>query len=462
MGYQPAAGNDSQKIFTKEDLLSFFKGNCKKPEEVAIGMEVEKHGVHTKTHKPVTYLEQNGVRKIQEKLIQELDWKIEHEEGKYIVSMNRGGTHFNLELSEAMTELSGRTHPSIHDLAREMRLHQQELSEISNLFDVLWFGIGYQPFALDDEIRLVPIQRYNVLDEDTKRRSHHSYEKQAHNNASVQANIDYISESDMQRKFSLLLRLAPFLSAMYAHSPLRTGKNTGFVSYRTHILQHMDRRRHGIRKLFFDPEFNFKKWINFCARIPMIAIFREGHWIPIPRMTFNQFLKRGFEGHMPMLSDWILHLSYIYTDVRIRGFMELRVIDSLPPFMVPSVQAMVKAFVYHEEGPRFMHDLTKDWSFNDFVSVYRGIAREGMDAKMHGKKLLDYCKEIVSIASANLKSFQLMNEKREDESIHLEPLKDFVFVKEKSPGRFVAENWEGEWNKNPEKLIAWCSLMSHP
>ena len=124
MGYQPSnTGTDDKlkrPITKKEDLEVVFRESYKQPENVVIGMEVEKHGVYTDTYKPVTYFGKRGFKKIQEKLISELGWKIGRQEGKYITSLERSGTHLTLEAGEAMSELSGRVHPSIHDLAREL------------------------------------------------------------------------------------------------------------------------------------------------------------------------------------------------------------------------------------------------------------------------------------------------------------------------------------------------------
>ena len=275
---------------------------------------------------------------------------------------------------------------------------------------------------------------------------------------SVQANIDYTSEEDARRKCQILLRLGPFLSAMYAHSPLKNGKNTGFVSYRTHLLRKIDRSRYGIRKFFFSKKCGFQDWIDFYKRVPMIALFRNNQWIPVKNTTFAGFMKNGYQGFQPTLDDWIAHVSFIYTDIRIRKYIELRICDSLPPLLIPSLQAVVKAFVYHPDGERLITQLTKDWSFMDFCMIGEEIAKYGMLAELRGKKLLNYCKEILEIATANLQSFKILNEKNEDESIYLKPIKEFVFVHEKSPGRWVMEKWEGEWRKNPEKLIEWCSF----
>ncbi|MBI2639011.1 hypothetical protein HYW83_05475 [Candidatus Peregrinibacteria bacterium] len=461
MGYQPNSQYQqfASKIpISENDLLEYYKAGCKKPEEVKIGMEVEKHGIRRNNLQPVTYLDPNGFQNIQKKLIEELNWVAEREEGAYITSMSRGESRLTLEYCEDVCELSGRTHTSIHDLARELRIHQHELSEMSQIFDVVWFGMGYQPFKSDPvKHRRTPLNRFNIL-EDFFRRKSKLWTETWHKLCSIQANIDYTSEEDARRKCHILLRLAPFIGAMYAHSPLKDGVNTGFVSYRTHILRKLDRRRFGIRKIFFSKNFGFKEWIDFCKKVPMVTIFRDEKWIPIKNTTFAGFMKNGYGGFRPTLDDWILHVSFIYTDIRIKQYMELRVCDSLPPFLIPSLQAVVKAFVYHPDGERLITQLTKDWSFMDFCMIGEDIAKNGMFAALRGKKLLDYCKQILEIATSNLQSFKILNEKNEDESIYLKPIKEFVFVHEKSPGRWVMEKWEGEWRKNPEKLIEWCSF----
>lgn len=460
MGYQPNAQNQqfaAQNIISEDDLIEYYKKGCKKSENVRIGMEVEKHGIYMNDFQPIPYFGKNSLQDIQKKLIEELGWSIERLEEKCITSMERSGSHLTLDTIESMAELSGRTHPSIHHLARELRLHQHEISEISSLFKIVWLGIGYQPFAKNDQIKILrDVKRYAILENHMNRKK--LGQEYLKNVASVQSNIDYTSEEDANRKMHILLRLAPFLNAIYAHSPLKNGESSGFVSYRRHLIQKIDRQRFGIRKIFFSKDFGFRDWINFCKQVPMIVLFRNEKWIPVKNTTFAGFMRNGYQGFQPTIADWIFHTSFIYTDVRMKRYIELRVCDSVPPFLIPSLQAIVKAFVYHPDGERVIAQLTKNWSFRDFCMIGEEIARCGMLAELRGKKLLDYCKEILEIATVNLKTLGVVNENNEDESIYLKPIKEFVFVHEKSPGRLVMEKWEGEWRKNPEKLIEWCSL----
>jgi glutamate--cysteine ligase len=445
----------SEKSIDLGDIKRFYREGCKDPEDVAIGMEVEKHGIYEETLKPIPYFGGKGVRAIQRKMIAELGWKVSKREDKFLLALERCGTMFTLETSESMGELSGRTHTSIHDLARELKIHQHEVSVMSKIFGVQWLGIGIQPFSHNTQIRRLQSPRYRILYDYMESRNG-LWEDELKKTASVQANIDFTSEDDARSKFQTLLKLSPFLGAMYAHSPICNGELTNYVSYRMHVLNHNDPVRFGIRKMFFKEDFGFEDWIDFCMDIPLLAVKRHGKWYALKNTTFRQFMKSGYNGFKPTLEDWQVHTGFVYSFVRIKKYIELRICDSVPSVLIPSIQAIVKAFVYHPDGKKALKELTKNWSFNDFNESYEQIARKGMHAEVRGKQLLDYCKEILEVASDNLKSLKTYNNQKLDESVYLMPIKDFVFVKEMSPGMFVAQQWETEWNRNPKRLVEWC------
>ncbi|MDO8625556.1 MAG: hypothetical protein Q7R47_05715, partial [Candidatus Diapherotrites archaeon] len=142
----------------------------------------------------------------------------------------------------------------------------------------------------------------------------------------------------------------------------------------------------------------------------------------------------------------------------IKNCIEIRVCDSLPPMLIPSFQALVKAFVYHPEGRRAMEEITRKWTFDNFNLAYENIARDGLRAKINNIPMLQYCKEVLDIATANLRAVKILDEDGEDESIHLRAIKEFVLIYEQCPGQWVRNQWHGEWKQNPERLIEWSSF----
>lgn len=438
----------------KKDLKEYFIKSCKPKEQHLIGIEVEKFGVHADTGRAIVYFEENGSRAIQAKLIEELGWKVTEWQEKYMTEIERCCTRLTLE-NDGTLELSGKPHKNIHDLSREFRLHQNEVNEISKLFKVSWLGIGNQPFSALEDIQLIRPARYAIIENFLKGRGK-SGDEWLKKSASIQGNVDFSSEEDAMRKFQTLLRIAPILSAMFANSPLNNGKLTGYLSYRTHVLQDVDPERFNLRKEFFSKNMDFDEWIEYCLSLPLLFIQRDAEWIPIEKCTFGNFLEKGYNGHRATLEDWILHLSVVYPDARLRSYIELRSCDSLPPKLVPSFAAMVKGLVYDDNSPDLIAKITKAWTFTDHAESREAIAREGLYAKVAGRRILDYARELIVLATENLKK-QSMAAKIEDESVYLQPIKEFVMVQEKSPARVIAEKWEGEWQKNPQQLIDWCS-----
>ena len=64
--------------------------------------------------------------------------------------------------------------------------------------------------------------------------------------ATVQANLDFSSETDMVAKLRVGLALQPVITALFANSPFTEGKLNGFLSARSEIWRHTDaaRERH--------------------------------------------------------------------------------------------------------------------------------------------------------------------------------------------------------------------------
>lgn len=71
------------------------------------------------------------------------------------------------------------------------------------------------------------------------------------------------------------------------------------------------------------------------------------------------------------------------------------------------------------------------------------------------KKVLDLAKELLEIASSALKEKYKNKHGAANPSRFLWPIKEYVFIREQSPAEYVMEMWNGEWHKDPRKLLEW-------
>ena len=61
----------------------------------------------------------------------------------------------------------------------------------------------------------------------------------------------------------------------------------------------------------------------------MIFIHRDGKNIPINgNITFEQFMKNGYLSYQAEMTDYILHQSLCFPDVRLKNYIEIRNHDS--------------------------------------------------------------------------------------------------------------------------------------
>lgn len=62
---------------------------------------------------------------------------------------------------------------------------------------------------------------------------------------SAQVNLDFDSEQDMVDKMRLGIALQPIATSLFANSPFRDGKPTGYLSWRSHVWTDTDPDRCG-------------------------------------------------------------------------------------------------------------------------------------------------------------------------------------------------------------------------
>ena len=173
-------------------------------------------------------------------------------------------------------------------------------------------------------------------------------------------------------------------------------------------------------------------------------------------MSFADFMNSGFDGCVATMNDFCMHMKSIWMDVRLRETLEIRCIDSLPPHLVPSVPAFIKGLVCY--GPSFeqVERLVSDWSYAEYRCLLEDVSKNGLQASFRGKKVLDMAKDLLDLAEDGLKKERILDINGRDESMYLQPIKEFVFVKGRSPAEWLVQCWENEWQRNFYPVFKWC------
>lgn len=443
---------------TRESIKTYFASG-ERPKVEKIGMEIEKIGVRFPEGDPVSYKGKNGFLAILGKMYEELGWKITKKHGSYIYQMKRGNAILDLE-SDGRIELAGSPHSSLHDVVREFRIHQHEMSEMSDMFGVSWLGIGYNPLASNDSIerltddggRRDQIAAYDKEKEETEKNKYAS--EWTKGTAGIHVTLDYSSEEDFGKKSKVLFLLAPIMQAIFANSPFKNGDFSGEMNYRMLVTQKgVD--KYALSKELFYSNFTYDNWIDFVCEKPALFFEREDKWI-YPQKTFGEYLENGCDGELPVQDDFHMHMKSIWADIRMRNTIEIRVFDSLPPSIVPSVPAFVKGIIYDEENLEKLYEIVNNWSFEEFEEMKNQIPRNGLNTIFRGEKVLDFAKTLLDMAEDGLKRNRTVDAHGNDESVYLKPIKKFIFIEGCSPSHWLVKNWKGDWGQNFFPVFEWC------
>jgi len=451
--------NSKAPIRSKSDILQFFHDASVPKKELLMGLEVERSAVFDKDLSPVQYAGDRGYLAILKKLVAEVGWEITSQDEKgNITALKRGGSEMHVE-DDGRLELVSKPRKGLFSLCREYEMHAREIDEISKEFGIRWISMGRKPFAKNKEVIFSFPEKikachhhYQKYYPDWHEKEFTSWEKK---NDSVHVNFGYTSEKDAIEKFQTLLKVSPILIAMFANSPFNSGKFSGFLTKRNHSNSLCAPHRTQIQKVFFEEDFSFEKWVDYLLELPMRRIDRKGKQIFIP-LLFKDFLKNGFQKYTPRMEDFYLHIKSIWSEIRIKHYLEYRSFDTVPPHLLPSIPAIVRAITLNSDAMQACQNLVKDWTFRDQLEMRERVYKNALQAETpNGGKVLDLAKELLNIASFSLQERHRKKKERVDASRFLWPIKEYILVREQSPAEFVMEMWNGKWHKDPRKLLEW-------
>ena len=446
-------------IAREEDLRGYFESGCKPRERWGVGLEYERAGVFRDSGRVVPFEGPASVETILNTLARTGGWSPLMERGR-VIGLARGDTRITLEPGAQM-ELSGAVHRGLASMREELTAYLAAVEETSRPHGIAWLGIGLQPFTPLDEIGFIPKKRYAIMRDYLPRRGSlaHAMMKQT---CGIQVNLDYASEVDAADKLRTAMGLSPLITALYANSPITEGRLNGFMSDRAWIWRDTDPDRCGLLPFVFKDGAGFADYLEYALDVPMFFVVRGEDWKPANGITFRKFIKKGFEGLRPSLTDWELHLSTLFPEVRLKQYIEIRGADSGEPASCLSLAALLKGILYDGASRRAAWELVRHLSFKERERLLEEVCRQGPAARVpappgtgHGDApargtvpARDLLIEIVRLARQGLN-----NQGCPEESDHLALLDRRLGGEGGCPAARLAADWEGPLGQNPVKLV---------
>ena len=448
------ADNNSPLIESRADLIDVMARGSKPESEWRIGTEHEKHVFHTNPLRPVTYDGPQGIRALLDGIAAETGWHPFYD-GDNPIGLRNDEVAGGISLEPGgQFELSGAPQPDLHESAAELAEHMRVTKQVAGPLDIHFLGLGVTPLWSVDQIPAMPKSRYGIMKPYMEKVGTLGT-SMMFRSCTVQTNLDFSSEADMVKKLRVSVALQPVATALFANSPFSEGRDSGYLSFRSHIWLNTDDARTGMLPFAFDEGFGFEQYADYALDVPMYFVIRDGAYVNVAGESFRAFLKGELPqlpGEKPTIKDWEDHLSTIFPEVRLKQFLEMRGADMGDEKSVTALSAFWTGLLYDEISLEAAYEMIKPWSAEERETMRREVPRLGLETPHDRSNVYDIAAQAVGIAEAGLVRRNRVNAQGKDETIHLAPLEETIRLA-KSPAERWLEKFNGEWNGDLTRIF---------
>ncbi len=438
-----------QKILNKNDLINYFKSGEKTTNNLLIGAEHEKFIFQLKTKKPINY--QEHILPLF-RILKENGWN-DILENDYIIGLKKDQHSITLEPG-LQIELSGTAVKSIHEICKEVNQYLKELKLACSKINLGIIGIGFVPNANLSEVGRLHKKRYEIMRKYMPSVGSLGLEMM-HRTAATQVNLDYRSEDDFKMKSKVISCLIPISVALFSNSPIKENKLNGFLNYRTHIWQNTDKDRSGLIPFFFEDSNSYEKYVDFALKVPMYFAYQNKNIVDCTGENFSNFIQgklKKLPNQIANIEDWGNHLSTIFTEVRVKKYLEVRSADSCSWSGICSIPGFWTGILYDQSILKESFEYFKKWKFKEVQEAYLKVPKQGFDTELYGKKIIEYAKLFIDFSLKGLKNRNILNSNGDSEEVYLEDLKKIVH-QGKSLAQLLIDNFEVKYKNNIDLIF---------
>ncbi len=435
----------TQTKLSKKEIVKLFEAGCKPKEEHCIGIEYERLPVFSVTSKAVDYGSEFGICNLLRNFAKEENWDYITDDYN-IIGLKQAHDTITLEPG-CQVELSIKPQKTIQELKNKIDKINRLIKPILNKFGINMLNYGVSPLSTHKSINLIPKKRYHIM---AKYLWGILSDVMMRETAGIQCCVDFENEEDAMTKFRIANKLTPFITAIFANSPIRGGVETGYKSFRALSWLNTDNDRCGFVGQI-DDKFSFEEYVDYVLETPMIFINREDNTISLNgKICFDEFMVNGFNGYEADIEDFNLHANLYFPEVRLRNFIEIRNQDCVGKNMQYSILAIYKGILYNKSAIEEIEELFKDFEYRDFSELRYNVPKSALNAKIGKYFAKDIANEILYIAEKSLIEMDT------NEENFIDAIKEYTSAG-LCPADVIIRNWNGCWNKDIKKLIKYVS-----
>ncbi|MCC7427185.1 MAG: glutamate--cysteine ligase [Alphaproteobacteria bacterium] len=442
---------DATPVTSTRQLAEYLAAGIKPRSGFVIGTEHEKFGFRRADRAPLPYDGPAGIHAMLDG-IAGLGWEPVLERGKPI-ALRKGRASVSLEPG-GQFELSGAPLATLHEAAEELDAHLNDVRTIAGKLGVGFAPLGFHPELARADVPWMPKGRYAIMRRYMPLKGSLGLDMMLRT-CTVQVNLDFDSEADMVAKFRLGLALQPVATALFANSPFTEGRPNGMLSYRSHVWTDTDPDRCGIPPVVFEEGFGFERYAEWVLDVPMYFVYRDGSYIDVAGQSFRDFIAGrlpGYPGQVATMGDWADHITTVFTEVRLKRYLEMRGADAGSRAHLMALPALWAGLLYDPAAQKAAEAFVRGWTVAEISAMRRDAPRLGLKTPFRKGTLADIARAVLAIAADGLRARGIRNARGEDESVYLQPLEESAFSG-LTPADRLLDRFRNEWGGSTAPVL---------
>jgi len=427
---------DTTPIASVRQLADYIAAGCKPPADWRIGTEHEKFGFRRTDLAPPPYEPAPGTAAGIRPLLEAMTRQTGAGRGGAPIldsgnpiGIKQDGAAISLEPA-GQFELSGAPLETLHETRAEMAAHNAAVRDAAFPLGIGFAPLGFHPTATRAAMPWMPKGRYAIMRRYMPLVGTLGLDMMTRT-CTVQVNLDFASEDDMRTKLRVGLRAQPIATALFANSPFTEGRPNGFLSYRAQVWTDTDNARAGIPAVMLDPGFGFERYAAWMIdEVPMYFVYRDGRYIDVAGARFRDFMAGripALAGEVASMGDFADHLTTVFTDVRLKRFLEMRGADAGTPEMMLAQSAFWVGLFYDPAALAAADALLADVTWAEAVALRGAVPRLGLEAPFRAGRARDLARGLLAIAARGLAArARMAGPGGPDEAASLDPLHAIV------------------------------------
>lgn len=321
----------------KQALVEYFQSGCARSGEPRkLGIELE-HFLLDERGQAVQFL--GGAERLLEACARRWTGQRRFSEG-HLIGLTCEGFSCECALSlEPGSQFETSIGPSseIREIAATYDGFMKEARVLAQGLGYRMENEGYHPTARAEEIVILPKERYRIMHGHFEETGKHGV-NMMRATASTQVSLGYSSEEEAERLFSWASAVTPALALLSDNAAVYEGAPYQGRLLRAKIWADVDKERCGFAGLPETGEGFFARYAEYILNVPLLLVLDgEGNGVSVGNKTVAEVYCDRV-----MTEEEINHaLSMVFPHVRLRTYVEIRLMDSVPRDFALGLLALV-------------------------------------------------------------------------------------------------------------------------